>query len=95
MDADTVRQLFSGLRVRAFGGVFHVPARDTYPGLFAWDSAYHALALAPLEAGLAAAELRTLFASNRLPDGLLAHERSLPTEEARRRQAHLADRLGP
>ncbi|MBW3602180.1 MAG: hypothetical protein KY434_05710 [Actinobacteria bacterium] len=95
MDADAVRELFSGLRVHAFGGVFHVPARDTYPALFAWDSAYHALALAPLEPRLAAGELRTLFASNRLPDGLLAHERSLPTEEARKRQAHFTDRLGP
>lgn len=95
MDADTVRELFAGLRVHAFGGVFHVPARDTYPALFAWDSAYHALALAPLEPGLAAAELRTLFASNRLPDGLLAHERSLPTAEAQERQAYFTDRLGP
>ncbi|CAN5165583.1 hypothetical protein BH20ACT9_BH20ACT9_14060 [soil metagenome] len=95
MDADAVRELFAGLRVHAFGGVFHVPARDTYPALFAWDSAYHALALAPLDPRLAAAELRTLFASNRLPDGLLAHERSLPTAEARERQAYFTDRLGP
>lgn len=95
MDAEAVRELFAGLRVHAFGGVFHVPARDTYPALFAWDSAYHALALAPLEPGLATAELRTLFASNRLPDGLLAHERSLPTAAARERQAYFTDRLGP
>jgi hypothetical protein len=73
--------LFRDHRVDAFGGTFHVPDRDSYPALFAWDSGYHALALLHLEPGAAVEELTTLYRANRLPDGLLSHQRYVPGAE--------------
>jgi hypothetical protein len=68
-------------RVEAFGGTFHVPDRDRYPALFAWDSGYHALSLLHLEPDAAIEELTTLYRANRLPDGLLSHQRYAPGAE--------------
>ena len=47
---DRCAALFDEHRVEAFGGTFHVPDRDSYPALFAWDSGYHALSLLHLDA---------------------------------------------
>ena len=68
-------------RVEAFGGTFHVPDRDRYPALFAWDSGYHALSLLHLEPDAAIEELTTLYRANRLPNGLLSHQRYVPGAE--------------
>ena len=77
--------LFRGHRVEAFGGTFHVPDRDTYPALFAWDSGYHALSLLHLEPDDAVEELTTLYRANRLPDGQLSHQRYVPGAEEHQR----------
>ena len=73
--------LFFDHRVEAFGGSFHVPDRDSYPALFAWDSGYHALSLLHIEPDAAVEELTTLYRANRLPDGLLSHQRYVPGAE--------------
>ena len=74
--------LFRSHEVQDFGGTFHVPDSDRYPALFAWDSGYHALSLLHLEPDAAIEELTTLYRANRLPDGLLSHQRYIPgTEE--------------
>ena len=62
----------------AFGGTFHVPNRESYPALFVWDSGYHALSLLHLDPGAAAEELATVYRANRLPDGLVSHQRYVP-----------------
>ncbi len=73
--------LFRDHRVEAFGGTFHVPDRDSYPALFGWDSGYHALSLLHLDPDAALEELTTLYRANRLPDGLLSHQRYVPGAE--------------
>ncbi len=78
---DRCSALLRDHRVEAFGGTFHVPNRDSYPALFAWDSGYHALALLHLEPDTAIEELTTLYRANRLPDGLLSHQRYVPGAE--------------
>jgi len=77
--------MFQRHRVEAFGGVFHLPAADEYNCLFAWDSAYHALALQHIDVAAAEAELKILFEANTASDGLLAHERPAPGSEERTR----------
>jgi len=78
---DRCSTLFRDHRVEAFGGAFHVPDRDSYPALFAWDSGYHALSLLHLDPVAAVEELTTLYRANRLPDGLLSHQRYVPGAE--------------
>ncbi len=68
-------------RVEAFGGTFHVPNRESYPALFAWDSGYHALSLLHLDPDAAVEELTTVYRANRLPDGLVSHQRYVPGAE--------------
>lgn len=87
------RELFAAHRRTAFDGAFSVPSLASYPCLFAWDSGYHALALRHLDRDLAVEELRTLYAANQLPNGLLAHEQPLP--EAAERTVRVVERLGP
>ena len=90
---DSCSALFREHRVHAFGGKFHVPDRDTYPALFAWDSGYHALSLLHLEPDDAVEELTTLYRANRLPDGQLSHQRYVPGAEEHQ---HLIENLfGP
>ncbi len=90
---DRCTALFRAHRVSAFGGAFHVPDRDSYPALFAWDSGYHALSLLHLDPGAALEELTTLYRANRLPDGLLSHQRYVPGAEQHRR--FIEDLFGP
>lgn len=90
---DRCAALFAAHRVEAFGGAFHVPDRDSYPALFAWDSGYHALSLRPLAPDAAVEELTTLYRANRLPDGLLSHQRYVPGAEEHRR--FIEDLFGP
>ena len=78
---DHCSALFRSHRVQAFGGTFHVPDSDRYPALFAWDSGYHALSLLHLDPDAAIEELTTLYRANRLPDGQLSHQRSVPGAE--------------
>ncbi len=78
---DRCSALFRDHRVEAFGGAFHVPDRDSYPALFSWDSGYHALSLLHLDPDAAVEELTTLYRANRLPDGLLSHQRYVPGAE--------------
>jgi hypothetical protein len=85
--------MFERHRVEAFGGVFHVPDVDAYPALFAWDSGYHALSLLHLNPRLAVGELSTLYRANRLPEGLLSHQRFVPGAEGARRTVE--DLFGP
>ncbi len=73
--------VFRDHRIQAFGGTFHVPNRESYPALFAWDSGYHALSLLHLDPDAAVEELATLYRASRLPDGLLSHQRSVPGAE--------------
>lgn len=90
---DACGALFERHRVEAFGGVFHVPDLERYPALFAWDSAYHALAIRHLDPALAVCELETLYRANLLPDGLLSHQRFAPgTDEMR---AFIESLFGP
>jgi mannosylglycerate hydrolase MGH1-like protein len=70
-----------------------VPDRDTYPALFAWDSGYHALSLLSLAPDAAVEELTTLYRANRLPDGLLSHQRYVPGAEEHQR--FIEDLFGP
>lgn len=85
--------MFEPHLVEAFGGTFHVPDVDTYPALFSWDCGYHTLSLRHLDPDLAVRELTTLYSANRLPGGLLSHQRFVPgAEEAQ----HLVEELfGP
>ena len=78
---DRCSALFRDHRIEAFDGIFHVPNRETYPALFAWDSGYHALSLLHLEPDSALEELTTLYRANRLADGLLSHQRYVPGAE--------------
>ena len=90
---DRCRALFDRHRIEAFGGLFHVPDVDQYPALFAWDSGYHALATLHLDPALAVEELSTLYRSNRLPNGLLSHQRYVPGAEEH--QAMIEGLFGP
>ena len=73
------REMFRSHRVEGFGGTFHVPHPTAYPSLRSWDSGYHALTLQHSELQIAQAELRTLYSANQREDGLVLHERPLPT----------------
>ena len=77
--------LFRSHEVHGFGGTFHVPDSDRYPALFAWDSGYHALSLLHFEPDAAIEELTTLYRANRLPDGLLSHQRYIAGAEGHQR----------
>ncbi|MGP0029076.1 MAG: MGH1-like glycoside hydrolase domain-containing protein [Acidimicrobiales bacterium] len=90
---DRCSQLLRDHRVEAFGGTFHVPDRERYPALFAWDSGYHALSMLHLEPDAALDELQTLYRANRLPDGLLSHQRFVPGAEEHQR--FIEDLFGP
>src|ERR1700677_3768224 len=90
---DRCSALFRDHRVEAFDGTFHVPNRESYPALFAWDSGYHALSLLHLDPGAAFDELTTLYRANRLPDGLLSHQRSVPGAEDH--QQFIEELFGP
>jgi hypothetical protein len=90
---DRCAALFADHRVEAFGGSFHVPDRDSYPALFAWDSGYHALSLLHLAPDTAMEELTTLYRANTLPDGLLSHQRYVPGAEEHQR--FIEDLFGP
>jgi hypothetical protein len=90
---DRCSALFRDHRVEAFDGTFHVPNRESYPALFAWDSGYHALSLLHLDAGAACDELTTLYRANRLPDGLLSHQRYVPGAEDH--QQFIEELFGP
>ena len=85
--------LFHSHQVQDFGGTFHVPDRVRYPALFAWDSGYHALSLLHLEPDAAIEELTTLYRANRLPDGLLSHQRYIPG--AHEHQQFIESLFGP
>jgi hypothetical protein len=90
---DRCATLFREHRVNAFGGTFHVPNNESYPALFAWDSGYHALSLLNLDPDAAVEELTTLYRANRLPDGLLSHQRYVPGAEEH--QHFIEDLFGP
>jgi hypothetical protein len=90
---DRCAALFRDHRIEAFGGTFHVPDRDTYPALFAWDSGYHALSLVHLDPAIAVEEIQTLYRANRLPDGLLSHQRFVPGAE--QHQHFIEELFGP
>jgi hypothetical protein len=90
---DRCSALFRSHEVQAFGGAFHVPDCDSYPALFAWDSGYHALSLLHLEPDAAIEELTTLYRANRLPDGLLSHQRYVPGAEEH--QQFIENLFGP
>ena len=90
---DRCSALFRDHRVEAFDGTFHVPNRESYPALFAWDSGYHALSLLHLDPAAAFDELTTLYRANRLPDGLLSHQRYVPGAEDH--QQFIEDLFGP
>jgi hypothetical protein len=77
--------MFERHLVEAFGGTFHVPDVDAYPALFSWDSGYHALSLRHLHPELAVRELTNLYDANRLPGGLLSHQRFVPGAEKSQR----------
>jgi hypothetical protein len=86
-------EMFRRHRVEAFGGAFHVPSAREYGCLFAWDSGYHALALQHIDRTAALEELHTLYRANTTEEGLLAHERPLPSSE--RRTATVTSWFGP
>jgi hypothetical protein len=75
------RDLFRSHCLEEFGGVFHVSHPTAYPALRSWDSGYHALALRHVDLELATAELRTLYGAGQREDGLVMHERPLPSAE--------------
>ena len=85
--------LFRSHEVHGFGGSFHVPDSDRYPALFAWDSGYHALSLLHFEPDAAIEELTTLYRANRLPDGLLSHQRYIAGAEGH--QQFIESLFGP
>ena len=62
---------------------YHMPSRDFYPSLFAWDSGYHAVAMLHIDPRKAQRELETLFA-HVAPDGHLPHETLVPCEATSR-----------
>jgi hypothetical protein len=90
---DRCAALFRGHRVEAFGGAFHVPNRESYPALFAWDSGFHSLALLHLNPAAALEELTTLYGANRLPSGLVSHQRFVPGAEDQ--QQFIEELFGP
>jgi hypothetical protein len=62
------------LNNRRFPWPFQVPSRHTYPHLWFWDSAFHALIARWLrDPSLAHADLRTAVLQQR-PDGMIPHE---------------------
>jgi hypothetical protein len=90
---DLCSAVFRSHELHAFGGTFHVPDKDSYPALFAWDSGYHALSLLHLDSNAAVEELTTLYRANRLPNGLLSHQRYVPGAE--KHQQFIENLFGP
>ena len=71
------RELFAGLREDAFGVSLHRASRDSASLITALSCAHHALALRHLDPDLALGELRALYHTCQLEDGLLAAERPM------------------
>lgn len=63
---------------------YHMPSARTYPSLFAWDSAYHAITMLHLDPGRAQRELETVF-SQVAADGHMPHEVLVPCAATRAR----------
>ncbi|GAA4785809.1 MGH1-like glycoside hydrolase domain-containing protein [Streptomyces ziwulingensis] len=73
--AHALRTLVANRRTGTDHGVaydFTCPSPDSYPFQWAWDSAYHAIALARVDPARAAAEIDTLL-HGVAPDGFLPH----------------------
>lgn len=67
------RRVMAATRVDSEFGTFHMPSASTYPGFFAWDSGWNAIALSVLDPELAYQELKTVFAAQ-MEDGRIPHE---------------------
>jgi hypothetical protein len=85
-------ELFQAHRVEEWGGSFHLADRSV-PCIRSWDCGYHALALRHLEPSLAEAELRSLYGASQLEEGLVVHERLLPS--AGEWRVEQTERFGP
>lgn len=65
--------VFQANEVTVAGGTFHMPSRDLYISLFAWDSGWHAIGMSRLDPQLAASELELLL-NQQCADGHVPHE---------------------
>ena len=66
-------EVFKANAVTVAGGTFHMPSRDLYISLFAWDSGWHAIGMSRVDPALAASELELLL-NQQTPDGHVPHE---------------------
>ena len=67
------KETFDANAVTVAGGTFHMPSRDLYISLFAWDSGWHAIGMSRLDPRLAASELEFLL-NQQCADGHVPHE---------------------
>ena len=67
------KETFDANVVTVAGGTFHMPSRDLYISLFAWDSGWHAIGMSRLDPRLAASELELLL-NQQCADGRVPHE---------------------